>query len=122
MKVFNDHKLSIIIYFYFTFVESNADIFELQKLLKCVTNYHQVTQFKSDNFTNVYNQKITTFYNFPNKIYSFTLKNKDIHNISTNVGLKNMYDLEKSLIVFYTSNLNESLSFIDYLVSQLSVR
>lgn len=33
-----------------------------------------------------------------------------------------MYDLEESLIVFYTSNLNETTQFIDFLITQLSVR
>lgn len=59
----------------------------------------------------------------PNVMRSFDLINySNFYNKSSENGLKRMFSLQESLVVFYTSNLDEVKSFIDFLIPQLSVR
>lgn len=63
------------------------------------------------------------FLETPNKIYSFRIRNQhQLHDKFSENALKNMYSLQESLVIFYPSNVNETQSFIDYLIPQLYVR
>lgn len=59
----------------------------------------------------------------PNVIHSYNyLNHQNLYNKSSKNELKSMFSLQESLVIFYTSNLIEVETFIDFLVPQLSVR
>lgn len=82
------------------------------------SNFHQITFFVSKNFTNVMNLNPSNFRETPNKIYSLDFDNLKLYS-DVSVS-KNIYSLQESLIVFYTSNFFETDRFINFLVNHLS--
>lgn len=107
------------------FNDSDGNILLFLNNVTQSSDYYQITSFTSDNFTKTSVRKMSVFHETPNKICSFNT-NIDLNTISYDNAsvnaLKIMYSLQGSLIVFYTSSLSETKSFIDYLVPQLSVR
>lgn len=86
------------------------------------SDFHQITSFISENLT--ITPGLQLLHNTPAEINSFDPNNnrqKQIHANALISRLENRYSLEKSLIVFYTSNLSQVEYFIDFLVPQLSV-
>lgn len=118
MKIFNRLKMTFFIFLGFSIVQCISQPLYLDEFLK-TKNFYQATSFISDNFTGSSN----FLKYFPNKMYTFGVSNQQqlCDNTSVN-ALKNLYSLQESLVIFYTSDLNEIQSFIDFLVPQLSVR
>lgn len=101
--------------------QCNSFPLDLQKIAQD-ENFYQITSFISENFTKVTNLNQSNFPGTPNKIYLFDVINQlQLYNSFKN-NLKNVYQLQESLVVYYTSNLNETKSFLDYLVPQSSAR
>lgn len=124
LRIFNDLKLLVLPIFLFSVVKCSILFSDLSHALKINSNYHQITLFVSDNFfTTATSEKIFLFPEFIHKLYSFNgIDRLDLYDKSTKDGLRNMYYLEKSLIILYTSNLSETKLFVDFLIPQLSVR
>lgn len=119
---YNSIMLKLLLFY--SIINCNTLPLDLHKMTQSLS-FYQVTSFVSDNFTKISSfQKTFLFQEFPNKIHSFDANNnqKRLYGNTSRSGLENLYSLEKSLIVFYTSNLYETKSFIDFLVSQLSVK
>lgn len=120
MKFYQNYNLLILNLIYFCIIQRNAvhsHTISLHKVIK-TESLHQITSFVSENFTKISDQKIPFTEDTPNKIHSFGSKHQMLYDDSS---LKNTYYLQESLIIFYTSNLNETKSFIDYLIPQLTV-
>lgn len=96
--------------------------FHLNKVSQ-MENFHQIYTFISDTFTDTSELQAVMRYETPNKIYLFdTNENQNqLYNKSLKSEGKNIYGLQESLVTFYTSNLNETKSFLNFLVLQLSV-
>lgn len=120
MKTF-DKLIFIAIITCFCVVKCRTFLFDLQKITKTV-DFYQFFAFVSDNYTKMIDSNIYSFYKIPYKLFSFDKnRQKFFHRITENV-LKNQSYLQESLIIFYTTNLIEVKSFIDFLMPQLTVR
>lgn len=82
-------------------------------------NHYQITTFISNDFLHL-NKSL--FDEAPNEVYSFGPKNQKLYDDTFKNTLENIYALQESFIVFYTSSLSETESFIDFLIPHLSVR
>lgn len=97
--------------------KSNAHSFDLHKIVE-PTDFHQTTSFVAESFTKVSDLKILSFQKFPIIVHSFGVNNSKLFDI---YSLKNVYSLQESLVLFYTSDLSEAETFLNFLVRQLSV-
>lgn len=100
-------------------MECYRQSFNMQKIIK-IGNFHHVSSFISINFEKKIDLEISLFNEIPNKIYLFDKNHKRLDYYTRN-KIVNSY-LQESLVIFYTSNLMDCKSFIDFLVAHLSVR
>lgn len=107
----------------FSVTECNVFQFNLYKIIEA-NNFYQISLFISEYSAKIINFKKSSFYETPIKIYSFNInyQNRQIFGNFSENALKNIYSLQESLVIFFTSDLNEIHSFIDFLILQLSVR
>lgn len=110
--------LSFLILNLFFNVESVKVQTDLHKIAQ-VRKLYQTTFFISANYTDAHTFLASEI---PNEIYSFGMDNKILYENSSENVLKNMYSLQESIIILYTSNLEEFKPFVDFLIPKLSVR
>lgn len=92
-------------------------VINLHDITRARKVFNQITSFVSDNFTKI--SEYQMLHALPDEIHSFDIANnqKQFYGNTFEMRLKNMY----SLVVFYTSNSNETRSFIDFITNQLSI-
>lgn len=92
---------------------------DLHRLIES-EGFYQVTSFTSKDLANLPDQSVINA--LPCVIHNFGESKSKVWNNSSENALKTMYTLQESLIIFYTSVLNEIKPFVDHLIPQLSVR
>lgn len=112
-------KLLVLNFFY---CQATALPVDIQKSVKA-EKFYQITTFISENIEKI--SGVQVFLETPNKIYSYDKNNQQqqqLYDSSSVSSLEMIYSLQESLVIFHTNNLNETKSFIDYLIPQLSIR
>lgn len=116
---------------YFSFIEC-SDKYPLDLLHKITqaANDYQITSFISNNSTKILKLQTFLLVGIPNRIYSFDLEDHEYNKIypfgmSDHIyhdipSLKNVYALQESLIIFYTSDFNEIKKLTSFLTEQLA--
>lgn len=121
MKIsFSLYILTLQLFHGYSNTESNEDPFDSKKIFES-NNFYQITSFISSNLTKSSLEKLSLFHELPGVTYLFDKNRQKLYYASRKV-LKGIYSLQESLIVFYTSDINETESFIDFLIPHLSVR
>lgn len=92
---------------------------KLNKIKIVMDDFYQVSAYISANFTTNF---VDSFNKFPHKLYFFDKNITLLYNSSSENIIKGMYSLQESLVIFYTKNMKEVKSFVDYLIPQLTIR
>lgn len=100
-------------------IECKLVPFNLKEITK-VTNFYQITSIISVNFTEI---NTHSFFSgeIPSLKYSFGDYTQELYKNSSE-SAKIKYALQESLILFYTTEINKTESFIDFSIPYLSVR
>lgn len=98
--------------------ECNARSFDIHGDID-MTNFYQITSFISDSFTILTNVQIPLINELPSVTHSLSLNSEDLNNKTSKNLLRNVLALQKSLIMFYLTHVNETKLFTDYLVLHL---
>lgn len=119
MKIICNLYLIIIKLFFFCNIKSTT--LDFHRIIK-TENLYQVTPFISRNHTTeIANMNLPLLFEFPSVIYSFPDDRQKLSFHDKNL-ITNVHSLQESLIIFYTSDLDEIRPFIDFLLPKLSVR
>lgn len=121
MKITKNFRIFVVRLLHFGFC--NALSLNLHNFPQ-LSNSYQITSFISKNFTKVSLLNTSLFGNTPNILHSFDDDKyyQETYDKSSVSGLKSMFSLQESLVVFYTVDLNAVQPFIDFMIPQLSVR
>lgn len=120
MKNFNNFSLLLLKVFYsYVFACNSLNLYGIMKS----SDLYQITLFTSENFSKTSYPKPTfLFFDHPSVTYSFNVDQRILDGNHSQNTLNTMYTLQESLVIFHTSNLSETESFLDFLIPQLSVR
>lgn len=100
---------------YACIVECNIPFFDVHKITQ-KPNFYQITIFISDNLKKTPDFKLPSYHGFPIVTYSFNSNNQEFSNETTKRTLKGAHALQKSLVIFYTINIEETVLFNNFLI------
>lgn len=119
--MFINSNILIVLLFCFSAIQCDTHLVNLHEIAQ-VKKFFQMTLFRSDNFTKSLNLK--SFIQTPKKIYSININNQHwkLYDETSENSRNYYYSLQESLIIFYSNDLNETSSFVDFLVPKLTAR
>lgn len=113
MKISHISNLLTLTFFCFYVIEC--------RLKLDLKSFYQITTFTSDNFIEISGLKKSPFHGYPVLQYSFNESHQNLLFPRKNL-FKHYYSLQESLIIYRTSNLNQTEAFINFLGPHLTVR